>query len=69
MPDVNRTRTIRIGDRDAELREHALTIGGLPVLWVLDEARYADGGGVADADLRAAGIRRRPARSDSDDDR
>lgn len=64
---MNRTRTIRIGDRDAELREHALAIGGLPVFWVLDEARYSDGRRVGDAELREAGIRRRPAHVVDDD--
>ena len=65
---MNRTRRIRIGDRDAELREHALVIGGIPVTWVLDDARYTDGSRVADPELREAGVKRRPAFFDEDED-
>ncbi|HEY4225042.1 MAG TPA: hypothetical protein VGM70_04455 [Pseudolysinimonas sp.] len=65
---MNRTRTIWIGDRDAVLREHALAIGGIPVTWILDDARYSDGSRVADPDLREAGIKRRPAYFDEDED-
>ncbi len=49
------------------LREHALVIGGIPVRWVLDDARFADGSRVGDAELREAGIKRRPAYVDDDD--
>ncbi len=65
---MNRTRTIRIGDRDAVLREHALVIGGIPVTWILDDARYPDGSRVADPELREAGIKRRPASFDDEDE-
>ncbi|HEU0206746.1 MAG TPA: hypothetical protein VFQ74_08660 [Pseudolysinimonas sp.] len=57
---MNRVRTIRIGDRDARLHEHALTIGGIPVIWMLDAALFDDGTRVPDETLTAAGIRHRP---------
>jgi len=52
-----RVRTVRIGDREAHLSEHPLTIGGISVLWMLDSAVWEDGTPVPPDDLRAAGIR------------
>jgi hypothetical protein len=63
---MNRVRTIRIGDRDVRLQEHALTIGGIPVIWMLDAARFEDGTRVPDEVLTAAGIRHRPEPRDGD---
>ncbi|MEO6533615.1 MAG: hypothetical protein ABIO06_08580 [Pseudolysinimonas sp.] len=63
---MDRVRTIRIGDRDVRLREHALTIGGIPTIWMLDVAVYDDGTRVPDAVLKAAGIRHRPEPPEDD---
>jgi hypothetical protein len=52
-----RVRTVRIGDREARLSEHPLTIGGISVLWMLDSAVWEDGTPVPPDDLRAAWIR------------
>jgi len=64
---MDRVRTITIDDREVRLREHALTIGGIPVIWMLDDARYSDGTPVPDEVLSAAGIRHR--RQTPEDDR
>jgi hypothetical protein len=65
---MDRVRTVQIGDRDVKLREHALTIGGIPVIWTLDDARYNDGTRVPDAELKAAGIRHRPQPPEGEDE-
>ena len=57
---MNRVRKIRIDDREVRLQEHALTIGGIPTIWMLDAALFEDGSRVPDAMLTAAGIRHRP---------
>ena len=56
---MNRVRKITIGEREVRLQEHALTIGGIPVIWTLDAALFEDGTRVPDAMLTAAGIRHR----------
>jgi hypothetical protein len=56
---MNRVRRIEIGDREVRLHEHALTIGGIPVIWTLDAAVFEDGSPVPGAVLTAAGIRHR----------
>lgn len=63
---MDRVRTTRIGGRDVKLREHALTIGGIPVIWTLDAALYDDGSRVPDVELKAAGIRHRPQPAEDD---
>jgi len=40
---MSRVRTIRIDEREVRLHEHALTIGGIPVIWMLDAAVFEDG--------------------------
>src|SRR5664279_208400 len=54
---MNRVRSVRIGERDAKLHEHALAIGGLPVRWILDDAHFEDGSRPSDDELWEAGIR------------
>jgi hypothetical protein len=61
---MDRVRTITIDDREVRLREHALTIGGIPVIWNLEAAVFDDGTPVPDAMLTAAGIRHRANQSD-----
>jgi len=56
---MDRVRKIRIDERDVRLHEHALTIGGIPVIWTLDAAVFEDGTPVPGAMLTAAGIRHR----------
>jgi hypothetical protein len=56
---MDRVRTITIDDREVRLREHALSIGGIPVIWMLEDARYDDGTVVPDEVLDSAGIRHR----------
>lgn len=56
---MDRVRTIQIDGREVRLREHALTIGGIPVIWTLDAATFVDGTRVPDEVLTAAGIRHR----------
>jgi hypothetical protein len=63
---MDRVRQIRIGDRDVSLREHALTIGGIPTMWMLDVALFEDGTRVPDAVLTAAGIPHRPEPPEDD---
>jgi hypothetical protein len=63
---MDRVRKITIGDREVRLREHALTIGGIPVIWMLDDARYDDGAPVPGEVLSAAGIRHRPQSPDDE---
>jgi len=67
---MTRVRTVSIGGREARLREHPLTIGGISVIWMLDSAVWEDGTPVAPEDLRAAGIRvpRKLADDDEGDD-
>lgn len=64
---MDRVRTTQIDGRDVTLREHALTIGGIPVIWMLDAALYDDGTRVPDAELKAAGIRHRPQPPEDED--
>lgn len=63
---MDRVRKVQIGDREVRLREHALTIGGIPTIWMLDAAMYEDGTRVPDAVLTAAGIRHRPEPEEND---
>jgi nitrogen fixation-related uncharacterized protein len=63
---MDRVRTITIGEREVRLREHALTIGGIPVIWMLDAAQYDDGTRVPHELLKAAGIRHRPEPHEDD---
>lgn len=63
---MDRVRRIMIGDREASLREHALTIGGIPVIWALEAAVFDDGTPVPSDMLTAAGIRHRAAPADDD---
>ena len=63
---MDRVRTITIEDREVRLREHALTIGGIPVIWRLDAALFDDGTPVPGAMLTAAGIRHRPEPPEDD---
>ena len=63
---MDRVRKITIGEREVRLQEHALTIGGIPVIWRLDAALFEDGTRVPDAMLTAAGIRHRPEPEDED---
>ncbi|MEP6843335.1 MAG: hypothetical protein ABJA11_07425 [Pseudolysinimonas sp.] len=63
---MNRVRTIRIGEREVRLQEHALTIGGIPVIWTLDAALFEDGTRVPNELLTAAGIRHRPESPEDD---
>jgi hypothetical protein len=64
---MDRLRKIQIGEREVRLREHALTIGGIPIIWMLDAAMYEDGTRVPDEVLTAAGIRHRAEPRDEDD--
>jgi hypothetical protein len=57
---MNRVRKVTIGEREVRLHEHALTIGGIPMIWMLDAALFDDGTRVPDELLTAAGIRHRP---------
>ena len=63
---MDRVRKITIGEREVRLHEHALTIGGIPVIWRLDAAVFEDGTRVPDAVLTAAGIRHRPEPPEDD---
>ena len=63
---MDRVRTTEINGRAVKLREHALTIGGIPIIWMLEAAVYEDGTRVPDAELKAAGIRHRPQPDDED---
>jgi hypothetical protein len=63
---MDRVRKITIDGRDVRLREHALTIGGIPVIWNLDAALYDDGTRVPDDVLTSAGIRHRPEPPEDD---
>jgi hypothetical protein len=63
---MDRVRTITIDGREVRLREHALTIGGIPVIWRLDAALFKDGTRVPDEMLTAAGIRHRPEPDEDD---
>jgi hypothetical protein len=63
---MDRVRKVTIDDREVRLREHALTIGGIPVIWALDDARYNDGTRVPDEVLTSAGIRHRPTPPEDD---
>ena len=63
---MDRVRTITIGEREVRLQEHALTIGGIPMIWMLDAALFDDGTRVPDAVLTAAGIRHRPEPPEDD---
>ena len=63
---MDRVRKITIDDREVRLQEHALTIGGIPVIWRLDAAVFDDGTRVPDAMLTAAGIRHRKGPPEDD---
>jgi hypothetical protein len=63
---MDRVRKITIDEREVRLQEHALTIGGIPVIWRLDAALFADGTRVPDEVLTAAGIRHRPEPPEDD---
>ena len=63
---MDRVRKITIDGREVRLQEHALTIGGIPVIWRLDAALFEDGTRVPDAMLTAAGIRHRPEPDEDD---
>ena len=63
---MDRVRKITIGEREVRLQEHALTIGGIPVIWRLDAAAFEDGTRVPDEMLTEAGIRHRPEPPEED---
>jgi hypothetical protein len=63
---MDRVRKITIEGREVRLQEHALTIGGIPVIWRLEAALFDDGTRVPDEMLTAAGIRHRPEPDEDD---